>query len=109
MQYGWCSAQDLAHDLFQQEVTMTCKGKTQRDQVWLSPEAAHLLRSVKVFDTFVDHSAVAVQLAIPTSQRLLHTWPRPSRLPWGEMDLNWIVGILSVKSSMKRAWTLLVT
>lgn len=69
---------------------MTCKHATQRDQIWLSPEAIQCLKHVSVFDYFADHSIAAVQLHLPTIAPVLPTWPRPARLPWASTDTeNW--------------------
>ena len=56
MRYGWRSAQTVASELFGHEVVPTCKGATETDQAWLSPEAIHLLRGIRVTDDFMDHS-----------------------------------------------------
>ena len=37
--HGWCNAQTIATELLQHEATPTCKHATERDQIWLSPEA----------------------------------------------------------------------
>eukprot|EP00438_Fugacium_kawagutii_P015810 Skav206886 [mRNA] locus=scaffold3287:72863:77896:+ [translate_table: standard] len=80
--HGWRNAQDLGQELFGWSPTPTCKHSTQRDQIWLSPEAIQLLRKVEVFDYFADHSIVKVELHVPDQLHPIQTWPRPSRLPW---------------------------
>eukprot|EP00438_Fugacium_kawagutii_P034912 Skav206373 [mRNA] locus=scaffold834:175796:187689:- [translate_table: standard] len=86
--YGWCEAQELAEQLFDHQTQMTCKNSTQRDQIWLSPEAASLMRGIHVFDLFADHKAVSVKLAIPGTMTSISTWPRPSKLPWQEISTD---------------------
>eukprot|EP00438_Fugacium_kawagutii_P025923 Skav202342 [mRNA] locus=scaffold2638:36667:46016:- [translate_table: standard] len=87
-QYGWVEAQHLASTTLGHEVQKTCKFTTQRDQIWLSPEAASLLRGIEVFGLFADHRGVAIQLAIPTCPGHLQAWPRPAKLPWSEIPCD---------------------
>eukprot|EP00438_Fugacium_kawagutii_P008056 Skav223965 [mRNA] locus=scaffold3540:263869:268707:+ [translate_table: standard] len=84
--YGWCNAQTLAAETLNHEITMTCKHTTERDQIWLSPEAAQLLRGIQVVDLFADHRLVKVQLMIPDTIPVMNTWPRPSKMPWQDID-----------------------
>ena len=87
-QYGWCIAQQLAHELFHHEVVPTCKHTNQRDQIWLSPEAAQLFRGIKISEDFCDHATVAVRLQIPTTSTQIWRWPRPSKIPWDDIDTS---------------------
>ena len=80
-QYGWRNAQDVAQELLDHICVPTCKNSTQRDQIWLSPEAISLLRGIQVDHDFADHATVSVKLAMPTSPHTIHTWPRPSKIP----------------------------
>ena len=86
--YGWRNAQDVAAELFNHEVTMTCKHRTQRDQIWLSPEAIRCIRGLKVFDCFADHRIVAASFDIPVTTARIPTWPRPTRLPWDQIQID---------------------
>ena len=49
--FGWVNAQSLARDRWQQSPMPTCKGKTERDQIWLSPQLAALCNQVQVLPT----------------------------------------------------------
>ena len=80
-QYGWRNAQNVAQELLDHTCVPTCKNSTQRDQIWLSPEAIFLMRGIQVTHDFVDHATVSVQLAIPSTPHMIHTWPRPSKIP----------------------------
>ena len=85
-QYGWRSAQAVAAEMFDHEIQATCKKATERDQIWLSPEAIQLLRNVTISDDFADHSTLMVSLAIPGQQSAVATWPRPQPLPWHDIS-----------------------
>ena len=87
-QHGWRNAQQVAAELFQHQPVPTCKGSTERDQIWLSPEAIQLLRGLWVEDIFMDHSTVAIQLAIPPRTVVVQKWPRPAKIPWQEFDVQ---------------------
>jgi hypothetical protein len=88
-QLGWISAQELAERLWGQEPQFTCKHATERDLVWLSPEAAALCQMVDVADVFAEHSTITVGLCIPTSNPRMLSWPKPSEIPWTEVDAQW--------------------
>ena len=78
--YGWCNAQTLATTMLQHEWAPTCKQATERDQIWLSPEAVQLLQGVSLQEHFADHLTVIVQLLIPKPTSL-KSWPRPTQIP----------------------------
>jgi len=63
--HGWCNAQTLAVRTLQHEWTPTCKQVNERDQIWLSPEAAQLMRGLYLQEHFADHMTVTVQLLMP--------------------------------------------
>ena len=88
-QLGWISAQELAERLWGQEPQFTCKHATERDIVWLSPEAAALCQMVDVADVFAEHSTITVGLRIPTSNPRMLSWPKPSEIPWTEVEAQW--------------------
>lgn len=86
---GWCSAQELAALLWDQEWTPTCKGQTERDLIWLSPEAAALCRSVSFADVFSEHTTIMTRLLVPSVTQFCRVWPLPSPIPWGEVASDW--------------------
>ena len=88
-QHGWCSAQDYASQMWNQPKAFTCKGKTERDLVWLSPEAQALCKAVAVRDHFMEHATVSVGLSIPSKTEVLRAWPRPSAIPYAALDPTW--------------------
>ena len=88
MRHGWQNAQHLAAETFNHLVTPTCKGATEADQIWLSPEAVQLLRGVWVTDDFMEHSTVAINLQIPECQVYVQRWPRPAKAPWNDMSFD---------------------
>ena len=87
--YGWREVQEVAAELFDHEICMTCKGSTQQDQLWLSPEMIGALRKVEVSDTyFPSHAAVAAYFDFGQSTLEQQEWPMPAFVPWKEIDLE---------------------
>ena len=86
---GWCSAQELAALLWGQEWTPTCKGQTERDLIWLSPEAASLCQAVLFADVFSEHATIMTRLRVPSITQLNRVWPLPSPIPWGDVSSHW--------------------
>ena len=70
-QHGWVEAQQLALALWQQQPQPTCKGATQRDLIFLSPEAAALTQRVRVKDVLVD-------LWTKAQQQQIRRWRQPA-------------------------------
>lgn len=86
---GWCSAQELALQLWGVPPLPTCKGQTERDLIWLSPEAISLCCDVVLRDIFCDHSTLFVRLGISQYQSSIRVWPLPSAIPWDQVDDSW--------------------
>ena len=88
IQAGWVQCQDWAKQLWNQEPVMTCKHATRRDMVYMSPEAASLRQAVMVFDTFQEHSTVAVDFSAALDAPAMLRWPMPSEVPWTQVDVE---------------------
>ena len=88
MSCGWVEAQLFSRDHWHTEVQPTCKGRTVRDFVWLSPEAAAMCVGVSVVDTFAEHSTVFARLRVPDSSLTCLYWPLPGEIPWDQVDLD---------------------
>ncbi|CAK8995360.1 Putative ATP-dependent RNA helicase DHX57 [Durusdinium trenchii] len=61
-QFGWVSAQRFASFHWGHLVKPTCKGATERDFIWLSPEAQALCCHIEVLD-IIEHATVAVDFS----------------------------------------------
>ena len=86
--YGWQEAQTLAHTRWQTPIAPTCKGSTQRDQIWFSPRMAALCTEVKIHDIFVDHSSVIASFHLEEVPHTYLSWPRPSEIPWDSIAVD---------------------
>ena len=89
-QYGWCNAQQYGVQALAHEWSATCKHATEPDQIWLSPEAARLLRAIALHEHFADHCTLEVKLQLPQTSAMISRWPRPAPIPWDTIDkANW--------------------
>eukprot|EP00435_Cladocopium_sp_Y103_P063063 s364_g24.t1 len=86
--YGYMSAQELAYQRWSQPKSPTCKGATERDMLWLSPQASAICQAVAVDEIFQDHASVSVRLNIEHLRSSISTWPRPRELPWNNIHLE---------------------
>ncbi|CAJ1386884.1 unnamed protein product [Effrenium voratum] len=86
-QHGWVEAQQLALALWQQQPQPTCKGATQRDLIFLSPEAAALTQRVRIKDVYMEHSSVIVDLWTKAQQQQIRRWRQPAAIPWGSINI----------------------
>ena len=84
--HGWTNAQTLAAEIFHHEWTPTCKNVNERDQIWLSPEAAQLFRGVQFHEIFSDHLVMAIKLYMPCHSQHIFKWPRPKEIPWNDFE-----------------------
>lgn len=85
-QQGWVDAQTFAEHQWSREVTSTCKGRTVRDHVWLSPEFIPYITQVRTWEIFPDHAAVGVQVELPVQPDRECIWRMPSYIPWDDIN-----------------------
>ena len=84
--HGWVDAQSFAQQHLGIEPTPTNGDNSFVDQIWLSPEAALLLRDISVIPVFKGHSTIAIQLHCGQSICTYDCWPRPAQLPWDKLQ-----------------------
>lgn len=85
---GWLDAQSLAATRWNQSRKPTCKGATERDLLWMSPSLSSLCSQVQVIDYFAEHSTLSVTLELSESLPRYWTWPRPSLIPWDQVQVE---------------------
>ncbi len=65
----------------------TCKSKTRRDFVFLSPELQRMFESCIIDHTaWPDHSAVIVCFKGGVHESVRYPWPIPAQIPWQELS-----------------------
>ena len=85
---GWVEVQAHAAALWGQDVVPTCKHTTRRDMLWMSPEMAAWLTSVRVLEVFAEHSFVVAAFSVPMQNMPQWSWPQPCLIPWSEVDMS---------------------
>ena len=87
---GWVEVQSFAARLWGQPIVPTCKGATQRDLIYISPELAAMCSQVSTFQCFAEHDTVVASFVLPRATLLQRTWPLPAQIPWDAVDSdNW--------------------
>ena len=85
-QQGWFEIQQFGEEMWHREIAMTCKGRTVRDFVWLSPEFKPFVQGARVWELFADHAAVAAKIEIPINETVQKVWPMAAYIPWQKVD-----------------------
>ena len=80
---GFREIQDFALGTWGNPVQNTCKGKTRKDFMFLSPEMQTLLRSIEIsHDVWPDHSVLLGLFHNPNKLPPQWRWPTPAAFPW---------------------------
>ena len=85
---GWPEVQEAARRWWCREPCMTCKGTTQRDYIFLSPEALALLADVRVQTDFAEHATVIAGLKLDLGVEQTQSWPLPATIPWKRVSMR---------------------
>ena len=79
---GWIEVQDLWEQHSGSPPTKTCKSKTRKDYLWLSPELARHFLSLDFHDTFADHLVMSATFGNRQEVADRWLWPKPSPIDW---------------------------
>eukprot|EP00435_Cladocopium_sp_Y103_P052379 s360_g16.t1 len=80
---GWCEIQDLEQARTGRMPEPTCKAKTRKDYLFVSPELALSFAGLSIHHaTFADHSVVVGHFAKSTAPHVRYLWPCPMQVPW---------------------------
>ena len=94
---GWQEVQDLHFLQHHEGPFPTCKGRTQPDRIFISPELRQYYVKTEVADTSADHSTVTAWFDLPVAFPTQRYWPMPAKLPWSSIDIpQWQQGIHQV-------------
>ena len=92
-QHGFRDIQEVALQRWGYQIQNTCKGKTRKDFLFLSPELQELLVDVNIeHDVWPDHSVVAGQFRHVANLPPARVWPSPHAFPWPSdfaVDVKW--------------------
>ena len=80
---GWEEVQTLEYMRSGQPIRSTCKRKTQKDHLWLSPELIAAYQGLTFQDDmFPDHAVLRATFAAKQSSFVRYLWPLPQPVPW---------------------------
>ena len=80
---GWQEVQTLELMRTNTPVRWTCKGKTQKDHLWLSPELVTAFKGLSfIDDQFPDHALMKAHFTTDPSHFVRYLWPTPQPVPW---------------------------
>ena len=83
---GWKEIQELMNQQTGKEILPTCKGKTRKDFIWISPEMQPYLTQVDVIPhVFPDHAALCAQFEPFGTQSIQYLWRRPKPVDWSKI------------------------
>ena len=85
---GWIEVQTLHFERHCEPTRMTCKGKTKRDMIFVSPELAARFISASVVDSFSDHSVVWGTFQCQRHNVPHWIWPLPRAIDWTTVDVK---------------------
>ena len=86
---GWINVQTWAAQVLNKPVQFTCKNKTTKDHLFLSPELARYLLDVEVDDTwFPDHAILYAKFRPLGELPLLPLWKKPKPIDWSSVNAN---------------------
>jgi hypothetical protein len=105
---GWQEIQDLHFQQTGQGIRPTCKGKTRKDMLWLSPELVACFHSMDFLDdTFPDHAVLKAFFRDDKKFAHRFLWPVPAAVPWKQVPaLDFCVDFsdASPTDCYKRLW-----
>ena len=83
MQAGFRDVQDLALEKWGIQIQNTCKSKTRKDFLYLSPELQEIFCGIEVLhDVWPDHAVLIAKFKSPHAMPKVFTWPAPAAFPW---------------------------
>lgn len=102
-QAGWVEVQELRERQTGHPVEVTCKHKTRKDFLWLSPELAVLYLGLTVDHThFVDHALLTATFSGGSRSVTRYLWPCPAPIDWNHArDIEAVVDFSSGDPSLQ--------
>ena len=83
---GWKEVQCLHQERNGCPILATCKQRTTKDFIWISPEMQQHLRTVEVVDNlFPDHSALVAHFWPFGKAETIYKWRKPKAIPWDQI------------------------
>ena len=85
---GWQEVQILGNQFHGRPISNTCKSKTIKDFIWISPEMIPHFHSVNTMDDiFPDHSVLYAKFLPWGSREKIPLWRKPKAIDWEKVQL----------------------
>eukprot|EP00435_Cladocopium_sp_Y103_P027778 s1703_g6.t2 len=82
---GWREVQTLQQERYGDEIAKTCKQKTTKDFIWVSPELIPFFRKAEVVNhVYPDHGALLAHFSCFGRDTHVYHWRQPKQLPWDD-------------------------
>lgn len=95
---GWKEVQKLGSHKFGRPIANTCKSKTVKDFIWISPEMVPFFQSVDTLDDlFPDHSILFAKFSSWGPQSKIPLWRKPKAIDWDKVQLPLPIGDNNLK------------
>ena len=89
---GWVEVQDAFGRLTGTAPRKTCKSKTRKDFLWISPELVRHFSGLQVLDLFADHQVLCATFRSPKLVAERWLWNKPAPVDWkGIPDISSVV------------------
>ena len=80
---GWREIQEIYEEMTGRPVQVTCRKKTRKDFVWISPELQPYLQQVEILDHFFpDHAVLSAHFSPFGEHDFRYHWRRPKQIDW---------------------------
>lgn len=97
---GWIEIQDLWERISGIPPVNTCKSKTRKDFLWISPELARHFVALDFSDDFADHSTLRATFVRNHSFADRWLWPKPSPIDWTQVpDIPCVIDFTTIDPS----------
>ena len=110
---GFRDIQEVALERWGHEIQFTCKGRTRRDFLFLSPEMQELLTGLEVVhDVWPDHSMLVGSFKHPRCCPPLWVWPMPEQMTWPKQfaeQICWPAQVEDMSAAYAQLWEAIET
>ena len=83
---GWKEIQILDNQITGRPISKTCKNKTTKDFVWISPELQPFFKGVETAEVYMDHTVLCAHFRPFGAPTKMPVWRKPSEIDWTKIN-----------------------
>ena len=83
---GWKEIQIINQQMTGQPIVATCKQRTTKDFVWISPELQPYFESVETTELYMDHTVLCAHFRPFGSPTKTPIWRKPGEIEWNKIE-----------------------